>query len=497
MSNLDKIEHIVVLMMENRSFDNVLGWLYPDNPDYRGVNASMSNLDSQGNAHFVVKGADPTAPFPDPNEPYQYVYEQMFNQPPDMPVPMMTGVTPPMTGFVVDYENALAQAAQEAEKKHKPVSATEPGVIMNCFPPENLPVINSLAKAYAVCDQWYCSVPTETFPNRSFIHAATSSGNVFNTWKDVIGLPEVFINDTTTVYNLLSEKGIDWRVYHAGPVFACNALICQEKNYDYIFSNFSSFDNFATDAAEGNLPAYTFIEPNFICSSLYGPETDMHPAYGVFDTGAPTDVRYGDNFILDVYTALLNSPCWEKTLFIITFDEHGGTFDHYPVEPSANAVSPDGKIIKYKKGHGGGSNFDFSRFGVRVPAVLVSPWIAEGTICHTQFDHTSVIRTISEKWLDGQNLTERDRLANDLGELLSLDAPRTDMPAITADTPPVFEDCSNQTLSPLQYALMLAAARLISLKTNKLLNVDALATKEKAVNTLESVWQDFVERGNI
>ncbi|MGC2238191.1 MAG: alkaline phosphatase family protein [Pyrinomonadaceae bacterium] len=491
-NNLDKIEHIVVLMMENRSFDNVLGWLYPDNPDFRGVDSSMSNPDSNGNLHYVTKGTDPTAPFPDPNEPYQFVYRQMFSEPPTMPVPMMTDVTPTMQGFVIDYENALATANAEAEKKHKPPFPTEPGVIMNCFAPESLPVINGLAQAYAVCDNWFCSVPTETFPNRSFIHAATSSGNVYNHWKDWIGIPQVFINDTETIYNRLYDNGIDWRVYHAGPVFACNALICQEKLYDFIFDNFSSFDNFAVDAANGNLPAYTFIEPNFICSSLYGPETDMHPAYGVFDTGAPTDVRYGDQFIYDVYTTLRNSPCWEKTLFIITFDEHGGTFDHFPVEPSPKAVSPDGVVIPYKNGHNGGSNFDFSRFGVRVPAVLISPWIEAGTICHTQFDHTSVIKTVSEKWLGGQSLTARDAAANCVSEVLSLSTPRTDTPDITPDTPPVFQDCANQPLSPLQSALMAAAARLIALKTKKLINLDELDTKEKAVNTLENVWRDFL-----
>jgi phospholipase C len=480
-NNLDKIEHIVVLMMENRSFDNVLGWLYPDNPDFRGVNGSMSNPDSKGNLHNVTQGKDATMPFPDPNEPYEHVYAQLFSESFAMPVPI-TDATPTMQGFVIDYENALATA-----KAH-----TEPGVIMNCFTPQSLPVINGLAAAYAVCDNWYCSVPTETFPNRSFMHAATSSGNVYNTWKDWLGIPQVFINDTETIYNRLYENGIDWRVYHAGPLLACNALICQERNYDFVFSNFSSFDdNFKNDAASGNLPAYTFIEPNFICSSLYGPETDMHPAYGVFDTGAPTDARYGDQFILDVYTALRSSPCWEKTLFIITFDEHGGTFDHFPVAPSPNAVSPDGIVIPYKE-YSGGSNFNFERFGVRVPAVLVSPWIEAGTICHTQFDHTSVIKTVLNKWLGGQNLTARDKVANDVSEILSLATARTDSPDITPDTPPVFEGCSEQSLSHLQYSLIAAAVRFIAFKTKKLINLDDLDTKEKAVNTLESVWKDYL-----
>ncbi len=491
MSNLDKIEHVVVLMMENRSFDNVLGWLYPDNPDFRGVNSSMSNPDSQKKQHFVKKGKDPTMPFPDPNEPYEHVYAQMYSLPFKMPVPMTTH-KPGMKGFVIDYENALKTANDEAKKNGNPPFKTEPGVIMNCFAPESLPVINGLAKAYAVCDNWFCSVPTETFPNRSFIHAATSSGNVYNTWDDEYGIPQVFVNDTPTIFNLLDQNDIAWMVYHAGPLFACNALLCQEQLEDFIFDNFSSFDdNFASDAASGNLPAYTFIEPNFICSSWYGPETDMHPAYGVYDTGAPTDARYGDQFIYNVYNILRNSPCWEKTLFIITFDEHGGCFDHV-ANPLPAATPPDGVVIPYTDGTNGGSNFDFKRFGVRVPAVLVSPWIKAGTICHTQFDHTSVIKTVANKWLGGQNLTQRDLKAKDVSEVLSLATARTDTPVITPDTPPLFNGCADQSLSPLQRDLIKAAARLIAVKTKKLINLDDLDTKEKAVTTLENIWKAFL-----
>lgn len=485
MSNLDKIEHIVVLMMENRSFDNVLGWLYPNNPDFRGVNSSMSNPDSKGNLHYVKKGTDATMPFPDPNEPYEYVYRQMYKLSPKMPVPMTTA-TPRMQGFVIDYENALATAG----------SANDPGTIMNCFTPETLPVINGLAKAYAVCDNWFCSVPSETFPNRSFLHAATSSGNVYNNWHDKDGFPEVFINDTKTIFNLLHEnKHKDsWKVYHSG-IFS-NVLLCQEQmwNLDFFFEHFFSFHHFKHDAKHGKLPNYTFIEPNFMCSSIYGGiETDMHPAYGVFDTGAATDARYGDNFIFDVYTALRNSPSWEKTLFIITFDEHGGCFDHRPVAPSPKAVSPDGVTIPWiGKPTNGGSGFDFSRFGVRVPAVLISPWIEQGTICHTEFDHTSVIRTVSKKWLGGRHLTARDKIANDVGEVLSLAKPRTDTAPVAKTQLPKFKNCGGKLLSPFQSALTVAAARFIGHHTTKHVDLNVLKTTQETAFTLENIWRDYL-----
>jgi phospholipase C len=490
MSNLKNIDHIVVVMMENRSFDNVLGFLYPDNPDFRGVNESMSNPDSNGNPRYVTKGTDATMPFPDPNEPYEYVYAQMYNQPPTMPIPMMTD-KPEMQGFVIDYENAIAQANAAAEANGDPTFDTDPGVIMNCFTPESLPVINGLAKAYAVCDNWFCSVPSETFPNRSFIHAATSSGNVYNNWTGELDIPEVFVNDTPTIFNLLADAGIpiSWQVYSFG-LFS-NVMACQEQTWDYMFSNFSNYEDFKNDAANGNLPAYSFIEPNFMCSSIYGPETDMHPAYGVTNTGAPTDARYGDLLLLDIYTTLRNSPNWEQTLFIITFDEHGGCFDHMPTPPPAT-VSPDGVTIPYNGGTNGGSGFTFERYGVRVPAILVSPLIPEGTICHTLFDHTSVIKTVSNRWLGGASLTARDAAANDVSEVLSLDSPRTDTANLTPDTPPPFQDCADQTLSPHQQALLLATARMIAVKTKKVINVKELDTTEKATVVVDKIWKDYL-----
>lgn len=448
-NNLAKIEH-VVLMMENRSFDNVLGWLYgPDNPaprnqTFQGVNSSMCNPRPGGGSACVYRGTDMTAPFPDPNELYDYMYMQMYNvseqrydSPPE-PIPNTTA-SPAMQGFVFDYNNAIQKANAALPHGREPM-VVDPGIIMSCFGPASLPVINGLAQAYAVCDSWFGSVPTQTFPNRSFVHAATSSGNVYNTWKTGIFPWDigVFINDTPTIFNLLEESAakVSWKIYHCGHRLLCNALYDQMKMWDFILSDkISPFSSFLTDVKTGGLPSYTFIEPNMMCSQTYGPENDMHPAYAIVDTGAPTNILYGDKLIYDVYGALRASDYWEKTLFIITFDEHGGCFDHVPTPqpPQPAAVSPDGIVIPY--GRKGGSGFEFNRFGVRVPAVLVSPWIEAGTVCHTYFDHTSVIKTVANKWLGGKNLTQRDLKASDVSELLSLSTPRTDTPNITPITP--------------------------------------------------------------
>jgi len=506
-NQLNRIEHIVVLMMENRSFDNVLGWLYdeqhqpPRQQKFDGVaGKNLSNprsIPPDGTNVPVGKGTVMTDPYPDPNEPYDHVYSQMYGvEPPPSPVPNQI-TAPPMNGFVVDYANAI-QAAGKAKKGCNKLLAWlfrgntpmdfDPGVIMNCFTPESLPVINGLAQHYAVCDRWFSSVPTQTFPNRSFVHAATSSGYVTNFWKTGPHEWDIgyLLNKTPTIYNRLSQKGIDWRVYYGSALLLCNALITQEQVWEYqmVEGHFFPFAQFAHDAASGNLPAYSFIEPNMLCSRRYGPENDMHPAFAITETGAATNALYGDELILKIFDALRKGPAWEKTLFVITFDEHGGCYDHVPTPPPL-AKSPDGIIIP--PGQPGGSGFDFQRFGVRVPAVLVSPLIEEGTICNTQFDHTSVIRTITRRWLDSEYLTERDRSAHDLGEVLTRDTPRPD-PVITPNPPPPFNGCGAHPLSPLHQALVKAANGFVQAHTGESLvleELQAIKTTDQAVEHFE------------
>lgn len=220
-----------------------------------------------------------------------------------------------------------------------------------------------------------------------------------------------------------------------------------------------------------------------LCSRKYGPETDMHPAFAITATGAATNVLYGDALIYEIYQALLKSPAWESTLFVITFDEHGGTYDHVPT-PLPWAKSPDGIVIPY--GQPGGSGFVFNRFGVRVPAVVVSPLIKAGTICHTQFDHTSIIKTVANRWLGGQHLTERDKAANDLSELLTLPSARTDPANITPNPPPPFTGCGAHPLSPLQRDLLGASTEHLLPLAAKSMAIEAIKTTDDAIRSAEA-----------
>ena len=510
---LNQIDHIVVLMLENRSFDNVLGWLYdqdnkepfkevPRGQSFEGLSGKQPHCNPRpdGGQTCAGKGTVMTDPYPDPNEPYDHVYTQMFNETCDREkIPNRTDV-PSMDGFVNDYANAIATANIPKKGCSKILSsifksdvpmAKDPGIIMNCFTPETLPVLNGLANAYAVCDHWFSSVPTQTFSNRSFVHAATSSGYVYNMWSTGDHPWDIgtLLNKTPTIYHLLEKAGVSWRIYYGGPFLLCNAFLTQERLWEFVplGQHFFPMKQFLEDVTkEGGLPAYTFIEPNMLCSQEYGPENDYHPAYAVTDTGDPTDVRYGEALVYTVYEALKKSPDWERTLLVITFDEHGGTYDHVPPEPAC--VSPDGIIIPGSEPKRGGSGFDFKRYGVRVPAVLVSPLIQQGTVCNTVFDHTSILRTVANRWLGKHvHLTERDKSANDLSHVLTLSAADLSRPPITPNPVPPFRGCRAAPLSETHRQMLVAAKHMVEKTGGGLVDLSKLQTTEQAVALLHQL----------
>jgi len=435
-NGLETIKHIVVLMFENRSFDNVLGWLYdsknppPRNQSFEGLDplppANVWTYDGKTYAIQPRHGTDMTQPNPDPNEIYQHVTDQLFGNPP--------APEPTMLGFLADYATAA-----------KVANPTQTPNIMNCFQPSDVPVISELAYWYSVCDHWYASVPSQTFTNRSFVHAGTASGYVDNQIGEHVW--DIWKNDTPTIFNLMEANSPgSWRVYYGSLSFLCNAYTCQlqMKPYGpdssqrrfYPMSDFyTDLKNYQSDPEKYPFPSYTFIEPNFFSLPFIGPENDEHPQTVDTLDGA-SNVLYGEELIADVFNALAATDLWNETLFIVTFDEHGGTYDHYAPQPST-AVRPDDVVIA--QGQPGYSGFTFDRYGVRVPAVVMSPWIPKGTVCNTVFDHTSIINTICATFLpSGTHLLARDQVANNLGSLLTCTSPRTDLPALTPRKPPAF-----------------------------------------------------------
>ena len=331
-----------------------------------------------------------------------------------------------MSGFVDNYIR---------QKIAPPYAAA---AIMHHYTPDQVPVISALARQFAVCDQWHASAPNQTWPNRFFVHTASAGGYVDNS-------PARFPYTMPTVFNLLESKGLPWKVYFRD--------LPQALTLFHLWghaANFRPFAEFADDAAKGQLPAYSFLEPQYFADLALGMPSDQHP---------PHDITFAEQLIAKVYNAVRAAPAWHETLLVITYDEHGGCFDHAP--PPA-ALSPgDGRL------HDG---FAFDRFGVRVPAVIVSPYIPAGTILRAApnglphrgppfpYDHTSIIATLRKCFDLGPPLTARDAAAPDLDAVLTLAAPSNDGPpsiSVPAYEPSVadLQNALGKPLSDIQIAM--------------------------------------------
>lgn len=429
MGSLDKIEHVVVLMLENRSFDCLLGRLYVGRDDFDGLKGNETNRAPDGTEIQVWNnaGTDPktmSIPDPDPGELWVEMNRQLFGT--------LTVPNPPvatMNGFVASY---VAQAAKEG-------GVYDPKNVMHYFVPEQVPVISRLAREFAVCDRWFASAPCQTWPNRFFVHAATAGGHENN---QPLSLP--FPYPMETIYRRFALAGRDdWKIYY-------HDIAQSHTLADLLLfaDHFQFINTFRDDARAGTLPAYSFIEPRYF-PLLDDLPNDQHP---------PHNVALAEQLISDVYNWLRSGPQWTSTLLVITYDEHGGCFDHVPppaaVPPSATRTTP----------------FNFDRYGVRVPAVIVSPYVAPGTIMRppgaVPFDHTSIIATLRRRWPQlGGPLTARDAVAPDLDAVLSLAQPDNRGPEqIVAPraTPSPTEVAQAQTmpLNGMQRALVNLAANL-------------------------------------
>jgi phospholipase C len=400
-SGLAAVEHVVVLMLENRSFDHMLGFLYsdtgnvsPSGQPFDGLTGTESNPDSSGQPVTVYKiePGTPNAyfmPGADPGEGYMATNDQLYGTDKG---PASAGEAAPATGYVTDYAYTLGW---ETNEKWPIVAGTTASDIMGCFTPEALPVLSALANGYAVCDQWFSSVPTETMPNRAFTCSGTSQGHMDD---------KTHTFTSPSIFGLLDSHNLGWTIY------GYDAEPLTKDTFTDISgaaaTHFGLFTDFQAAAAAGTLPAFTFLEPSWTTTG-----NSQHPNY---------DVALGEQLIHDVYEALRAGPGWAQTLFILTYDEHGGCYDH--VAPPWGATPPDSTAGEF--------GFDFTRFGVRVPTVLISPLVAPGTVYRvpagsTPLDHTSILKTVEQRW-SLPNLTARDAAAPGFGDVLTLTTPRTD-----------------------------------------------------------------------
>jgi len=436
-SRANALDHVVVVVFENRSLDNVLGRLYGpgDGKTFEGViGKDLTNPIPEWAEHGADRKVVPYAvatdmdsPNPDTGEEYPHTNTQLFgilseenrfklaeeiSAPYNAPAP---GQVPTMDGFVTDYVSTLT-----AELGRQP-TYEEYSQVMTGFTPEQVPVLSGLARGFGVFDHWFCEVPSQTFTNRSFWTAATASGFVVNSpvsnW--------LAHNDAETIFNRLEQHGRTWRVYVAEPErLSVTGVIHYPRLKDQFATHFVPFARFEADAARGDLPDFSFIEP---CLALgHG---DYHPAvsralgHGIEIPGVdpPSSILGGEAFLARIYRAYkgMQSPAAESnvwnTALLIGWDEPGGTFDHVPPGPvpPPDPSAPDGQ-----------DGFRFDRSGYRVPAIVISPWVAEGQVFNQEHRHTSLIATLREQWALGDPFTGRDAAARTFSHAFTLDTPR-------------------------------------------------------------------------
>jgi phospholipase C len=386
-------QHVVVIAFENRSFDHMLGFCPPGGV-LTGQEFNLVDPANPNSERVPVTRLAGAITSVDPNHTLDAVNEQVFGVSVGQPDPA------PMNGFVSSYVKNVGG------------DVTQGKAIMDCHTPESVPVLAGLAKNYRVCTRWFSSVPGQTWPNRFYMHAATSRGLVSNDPLD---------EDAHTIYDKLDGLKRSWRIY-AGDVPQSLAVERLAKRFVLEHfkapqdKHFHTLAQYFRDLSQGTLPDYSFIEPQYFTTPL-GQATDQHP---------PHNIQLGEALLGHVYNSLLTSNYWQDSLLLVLFDEHGGFFDS--VSPPRGVAAPD----EFKSSQ---PVFDFTRLGPRVPAVVVSPWVAPG-VDATVYDHASIPATLNVLFGLGPTnfLTKRDAAANMFNSNLSLSSPRGLLGAFEADT---------------------------------------------------------------
>lgn len=423
------ITNVFVVMLENHSFDNLFAM-----SGIPGITAATtSDSNSYDCTTYNVQSSAPLSMPTDPGHEFLDVLEQLAGEgasyPSGGPYPGINN-----SGFAADYATSTTEGPAPPSQ--------DIGDIMACFAtPSQLPVIYQAALDFALCDFWYSSMPGPTWPNRFFVHGASSSGlddspttAQIITWETTDG----FQYPNGSIYQALANAGIPYRFYNDSTGFPDELSLYSDDPQNGSKAGavpqasalsgvsllaFNSLKNLAADL-QGPYPyPYTFIEPHYgdVTSGTYAGGSSQHPM---------DDVYGGENLLAHVYAAIRNSPYWNTSLLIITYDEHGGLYDS--VAPPGATAPGDNPDYGYNV-HG----FNFEQYGVRAPAVIVSPLIPAGTVDNTLYDHSSVLKTLED--LFGLSaLTQRDTSANSLVSLLSLPTPRTDCPtSLGSPAPPL------------------------------------------------------------
>jgi phospholipase C len=394
-------DHLIVVMMENHSFDNLLGALpVSGQPLAHGLTFDAAGLATNSNPgpngrvrSFAFAN---TSQGPNVSQSWNATHEQIDEG--------------RMDGFVRSVDNVQP---------------------MGYWTPQALPFAYSLASTFCVANRWFCSAPCQTYPNRRFLMAGTAYGNISTDNESLFDAPP----PNGTIFDRLSSYGISWRNYFTDlPQTGIIPSIIERHA-----ANLAPIAQFYADCATGNLPEVSYVDPEFGVLSDVGATLSSVPGMeaitGPLDTAGgdeenPQDMSYGENWAYSILDAVLHSPAWTRTLLIYTYDEHGGYYDHVKPPP---AIPPDSIPPKLEAGDVPGG---YDIYGPRVPAVVASPYAKRSGVTNVLHDHTSVLATIEAKW-NLPALTYRDANATTVADFLNIgEAAFLNPPTLTAPPPP-------------------------------------------------------------
>jgi phospholipase C len=480
-----ELRHIFVLMLENRSFDHMLGFSGITGTDAvtgaaTGIDGLSGNESNQysGQTFPVTRGASYSMRY-GPHHDFDDVLAQLTGGEAVYPP---GGSYPPINnaGYVLNY--APGGNGDSTDE------------VMRCFRPEQLPVLNELAREFVVCDRWFSSMPGPTWPNRHFVHAATAGGlddspTHVEIAKWELGYGNGFKFTNGTIYDALDKAGLDYRFYTGDSLPYVASL-----DGVSVVSDRRDLDDMADDLSDDDFAAVSVvhIEPSYDVFDEYRDGSSQHPL---------ADVRRGEEVIRATYEAIRNSPLWEHSMLIITWDEHGGFYDH--VAPPAAVAPGDAPSSDATDRHG----FVFDQLGPRVPAIVISPLLPKNLIDHRVYDHASIPATI-ERIFGLVPLTNRDAYTNSLHTLVTLRAARTDTPATLSSavsfrstpTPPLSETTSRSPSSPIErdhVAAFLTSVVAQDLEISEPSNRSAIIARAQAIRTHAEALdyaKDVIER---
>jgi phospholipase C len=387
---IPQISNIVVVMMENHTYDSLLGMLPNGGGFTLGTNGQPTNSNPWPKNSVIAPPSKKAvlSSFP-------------------MPTPCQVDAHPYNTWEAGHTSYAGGKMDGFVKSQSGPVS-------MGYYDSSLMPFVNSLASTFPVCTRFFSSVMAQTYPNRRYLMAGTSNGLISDTLKS-----DVPANGT--IFEVLNDNDIEWRNYYAGNV--PSILIwtyLAGKPEIYNTTNVVAIDQFFSDAVAGNLPAFSMIDPNFGTSSEENPQ----------------DVQFGDQFLSQVVNAVMASPQWESTLLVWTYDEGGGYYDHVPPPkaPKPDSVAP---ILAPTDPPGD----PFTRYGFRVPSGIVSPYAIPGYVSEVDHDFTSILKLVETKW-NLPALTKRDAVADNLLDSVDFDSPPAFLtpPTLAAPIDPTLDD---------------------------------------------------------